>query len=96
MRKQILPWKRVILDNPGLSCYGRHSRKLSSSRQCRKEVKISESISVRAEFIGDVFSRNSTGLAQVGEKGKSKGDKSKRARERSFVLRTYNSWWEGG
>ena len=41
--------------------------------------------SMQAVFIGDTFSRKRTGLAEVGEKGKSRGGKS----IRSFVPRTY-------
>ena len=58
--------------------YGRNL-KLSSSCQHSKELQIRESISMQAGFIGATFSWKRTGLAQVGEEGKS---------IRSSVLRT--------
>ncbi|XP_045677747.1 uncharacterized protein CFAP97D2 [Phyllostomus hastatus] len=53
----------------------RSSQKLSSSHRHSKELQISKSISMQAGFAGDMYSWKRMSLAEVGEKGKSKGGK---------------------
>ncbi|XP_045042627.2 uncharacterized protein CFAP97D2 isoform X2 [Desmodus rotundus] len=53
----------------------RNSQKHSSSRRHSKELQISKSNSMQAGFTGDMFSWKRMGLAEVGEKGKSKAGK---------------------
>ena len=57
-----------------------------------KELQISQSIIVQAGFVGGTFSWKRAGLAQVGEKGKSKGGKSKR----DPFSEDLHSWQDGG
>ena len=59
--------------------------KLSCSCQCSQGSQISECTSGQAGFISDTLSWTSTGLAEMGVKGKSLGGKS----TRSFILRTH-------
>ena len=69
--------------------------KLGSSCRCSKELQISKSIGVHAGFLGDMLSWKRMGLAEVGEKGKSKGGKGRSGKSRcgksirSFLLRTH-------